>query len=120
MSYFIQLPTFSDSRGNLTIIEKVLPFEIKRVYYIYKASSKRGGHRHKKTWQALVSVAGSCEIYVHNGKEEKTYLLDSPDKCLVLAPEDWHTMDKFSKDCVLLVLASEYFDPDDYIDEGYV
>ncbi len=119
MAYILKLPTFSDNRGSLTVIEKVVPFEIKRVYYIYNATAKRGGHRHKKTWQALISVVGSCEIYVHNGREETTYLLERPDKCLVLAPEDWHTMDKFTSDCVLLVLASEYFDVDDYIYEGY-
>ena len=119
MSTIIKLPTFSDHRGCLTVIEKKLPFEIKRVYYIYHATAGRGGHRHKKTYQALVSVAGSCEVYVHNGKEETTYLLQNPDQCLILNPEDWHTMDRFSPDCILLVLASEYFDPDDYIDEGY-
>jgi dTDP-4-dehydrorhamnose 3,5-epimerase-like enzyme len=119
MAYLIDLPTFSEERGSLTVIEKVLPFEIKRVYYIYNATQKRGGHRHKKTWQALISVAGSCQIYVNNGREENIYILDKPDKCLVLAPEDWHTMDNFSSDCVLLVLASEYYDPNDYINEVY-
>jgi len=117
MAYVIKLPNFNDHRGCLTVIEKVLPFEIKRVYYIYNATQKRGGHRHKKTWQALISVAGSCEIYVGDGKEGKKYILDTPDKCLILAPADWHSMDNFSKDCVLLVLASEYFDPQDYIYE---
>jgi dTDP-4-dehydrorhamnose 3,5-epimerase-like enzyme len=119
MAYLLKLPTYCDDRGCLTVIEKILSFEIKRVYYIYKATKKRGGHRHKKTWQALICVSGSCEVYVNNGKEEKIYLLDKPDICLILAPEDWHTVDKFSKDCVLLVLASEYYDPEDYIKEGY-
>jgi dTDP-4-dehydrorhamnose 3,5-epimerase-like enzyme len=117
----IKLPTVADERGGLTIIEKVLPFEIKRVYYIYNVSpeSIRGGHRHKKNWQALVCPAGACEISINNGKERKTVQLDSPDKCLVLAPEDWHTMEKFTKDAVLLVLASEYYDAADYIDTPY-
>ena len=119
MAYFIQLPTFLDDRGSLTVVEKILPFEIKRFYYIYNVSSKRGGHRHHKTIQALISLNGSCEVYVNNGKEEQTFLLDSPDKSLILEPQDWHTMDKFSKDTILLVLASEYYDINDYIDEEY-
>lgn len=119
MAYFIELPTFSDDRGSLTVVEKILPFEIKRFYYIYNVSSKRGGHRHHKTIQALISLNGSCEVYVNNGKEEQTFLLDSPDKSLILEPQDWHTMDKFSKDTILLVLASEYYDINDYIDEEY-
>lgn len=119
MAYFIELPTFSDERGSLTVVEKILPFEIKRFYYIYNVFSKRGGHRHHKTIQALISLNGSCEVYVNNGKEEKIFLLDSPDKTLILEPQDWHTMDKFSKDTILLVLASEYYDINDYIDEEY-
>jgi len=119
MAYIINLPTFCDQRGCLTVIEKVIPFEIKRVYYIYNSSRKRGGHRHKKTWQALISIAGSCEIYVDNGKKEEVFILDKPNICLILHPEDWHTIYNFSKDNILLVLASEYYDPNDYINEGY-
>ncbi len=119
MAYFINLPTFSDNRGYLTVIEKILPFEIKRIYYIYNATSKRGGHRHKKNIQALISVAGSCEIFVNNGEKKETFILDRPDKALIIEARDWHTMDKFSPDCVLLVLASEYYDRDDYIYEEY-
>lgn len=119
MAYFIELPTFSDRRGSLTVIEKILPFEIKRVYYIYNASSKRGGHRHKKTIQALIAVAGKCEIFVNDGEKKETFVLDKPNQALIIECKDWHTMDNFSKDCVLLVLASEYYDKNDYIDEEY-
>ena len=121
MAQLVILPTVSDSRGDLTIIEKLLPFSIKRVYYIYnvKDSSIRGGHRHKANRQALICVAGSCEIFVNNGKTEETFLLDSPKKCLILECEDWHTMEKFSPDAVLLVLASHCYDASDYIDEPY-
>lgn len=119
MPQIINLPTFSDERGSLTVIEKILPFEIKRIYYIYNATEKRGGHRHLKTVQALICVKGSCEIFINNGKTKNTVLLDSPEKCLILSPEDWHSMDNFSDDCVLLVLASEFFDKSDYIDEEY-
>jgi len=119
MAYVIELPTFEDERGNLTVVEKVLPFDIKRFYYIYDVSDKRGGHRHKKTIQALISLGGTCEIYVNNGREERTFLLNSPSKCLILDPQDWHTMDKFSKGSTLLVFSSEFYNVEDYIDEEY-
>jgi hypothetical protein len=119
MGYIIDLPTFGDRRGNLTVVENLLPFVIKRFYYIYDVKDARGGHRHKKTIQALISLGGSCEIYVHNGKEERKFLLDSPFKCLILNPEDWHTMDKFTTNSTLLVFSSELYDKDDYIDERY-
>ena len=119
MAYIIELPTFDDERGSLTVVEKKLPFDIKRFYYIYDVSDKRGGHRHKKTIQALISLGGSCEIYTHDGNKEETYILDSPNKCLILDSKDWHTMDNFSKGATLLVFSSEYYDKDDYIDEEY-
>ena len=119
MAYFIDLPTFEDERGNLTVVEKVLPFDIKRFYYIYDVSGERGGHRHKKTIQALISLNGSCEIYVNDGINKETFLLDSPSKCLILNPKDWHTMDRFSNNSTLLVFSSEFYDKDDYIDEEY-
>jgi hypothetical protein len=119
MATYLELPTFSDDRGSLTVLEKAVPFPINRVYYIFRAVGLRGGHRHKKNRQVLVSVAGSCEIFVNNGREKKNYILDSPSRGLLLDLEDWHTMDKFSAGCVLLVLASEPYDVDDYIDEPY-
>ena len=120
MAYIIELPTFSDERGSLTVVEKLLPFDIKRFYYIYDVSFKRGGHRHHKSIQALIALNGSCEIYVNDGEDEKLFLLDTPNKCLIVEPQDWHTMDKFSQGSILLVFASEYYDVDDYIDEEYV
>ncbi|MBK8398693.1 MAG: FdtA/QdtA family cupin domain-containing protein [Leptospiraceae bacterium] len=119
MAYLIKLPTYSDNRGDLTVVEKVLPFEIKRFYYIYNATEKRGGHRHHKTTQALICLNGSCEIYVNNNVKEELILLNSPDNCLILEPVDWHTMDKFTSGSVLLVFSSEYYDSNDYIDEQY-
>ena len=119
MAYLIELPTYKDERGDLTVIEKLLPFEIKRCYYIYNVKLNRGGHRHKKTINALICLNGSCEIYVNNGQNKKTFLLNMPDKCLILQPEDWHTMNNFSKGSILLVLSSEYFYLEDYIDEEY-
>lgn len=119
MAYIINLPIFSDDRGNLTVVEKVLPFEIKRFYYIYNVVGERGGHRHKKTRQALISLGGSCEVYVHDGKHENVFLLDRPNKCLILNPSDWHAMDQFSTNSTLLVLSSEFYEKDDYIEERY-
>ncbi len=119
MASIINLPTFNDTRGRLTVVEKCLPFEIKRFYYIYDVMDKRGGHRHHKTIQALICLGGSCEIYINDGKKEETILLDTPSKCLIIESQDWHTMDKFSSGAILLVFASEFYDKDDYIDEEY-
>ena len=120
MAYQISLKTFTDSRGNLTVIEKVIPFAIKRVFYIYGVDdSVRGGHRHHKTVQAAICVQGSCTISNHDGRKTESFDLDSPDKCLVLNPADWHQMYNFSPDAILMVFASEHFDAADYIYEPY-
>jgi dTDP-4-dehydrorhamnose 3,5-epimerase-like enzyme len=120
MSELIDLRTFIDARGNLTVVEKVLPFEIKRVFYIYGVDdSVRGGHRHIKTVQAAICLQGSCRINCHDGHEALDYLLDKPSKCLILYPEDYHTMDQFTDDAILMVFASDYFDPADYIHTPY-
>ena len=118
MAKIIDLPTFKDDRGDLTVIEKLLDYSIKRVYYIYNCDdSVRGGHSHKTSRQTLISIHGSCRINVHNEDGWRYIALDSQRKALSLDADDFHTMDNFSDDCVLLVLASEYFDQDDYIDE---
>jgi hypothetical protein len=120
LAQLIQLNTFTDARGNLTVIEKVIPFPIKRIFYIYGVDdSVRGGHRHKQTVQAAICLKGSCSIYNDNSQEKDEFLLDSPAKCLLLYPEDWHQMYQFSEDAILMVLASEHFDTADYIYEPY-
>lgn len=120
MAYLIDLTTFTDLRGNLTVIEKVLPFEIKRVFYIYGVDeSERGGHRHKKTYQAAICLQGSCRIINQDGSKDSEYHLDKPSKCLILEPADWHKMVQFTPDAILMVLASEYYDSNDYIYEKY-
>lgn len=120
MARLINLKTFTSSRGNLTAVEKVIPFDIKRLFYIYGVDdSVRGGHRHHRTVQAAICLKGRCTIYNHDGTKEETFELDSPDKCLVLEPQDWHEMYNFSNDAILMVLASEYFDEHDYIREQY-
>jgi len=119
MAKIISIPTFSDSRGSLSVIEKMLPFDIKRVYYIYNVDdSERGHHAHKKTIQALIMLNGSCNVFVGDKNHSKKYQIDSPEKCLLLNPEDFHWMSNFSKNAILLVLASEEFDNNDYIYEN--
>lgn len=120
MPDLILLPTFTEVRGCLTVVEEVLPFVIKRVFYIYRVDdSVRGKHRHHKTIQAAICIKGSCTIHNDNGKVGEEFLMDSPEKCLVLYQEDFHSMSNFSQDAILLVLASEKFDPQDYIYEAY-
>lgn len=120
MARLIDLKTFTDARGNLTVVEKVIPFDIRRIFYIYGVDdSVRGGHRHHKTIQAAICLKGSCTIWNHDGKQTTEFVLDQPSQCLVLEPRDWHKMYKFSTDAILMVLASEYFDPADYIYEPY-
>ena len=120
MASLIELKTFSDQRGSLSVIEKELPFNVKRVFYIYDVNDeKRGGHRHIKTKQAVICISGECKIFNDNSVDKKIFFLDHPSKCLILEPDDWHTMYDFTHGAVLLVLASEYFDPFDYIYTPY-
>src|SRR6201986_4276244 len=121
MAHLIDLTTFTDTRGNLTVIERSIPFDIKRIFYIYGVdNSVRGGHRHKKTIQAAICIQGSCQINNSDGVNGTSqFLLSRPDQCLILEPTDWHTMDQFSPDAILMILASEYFDQNDYIFDPY-
>jgi dTDP-4-dehydrorhamnose 3,5-epimerase-like enzyme len=120
MAYLINLKTFTDKRGNLTVIEKVLPFDIKRVFYIYGVDdSIRGGHRHLKTTQAAICIKGSCKIFNNDNIKKEDFNLNEPYKCLILEPKDWHQMYNFSNDAILMVFASEYFDEMDYIFDNY-
>lgn len=120
MAELIDLLTHTDSRGNLTVIERTIPFDIKRIFYIYGVDeSERGGHRHKETRQAAICIQGSCIIRNNNGIQEDVFSLDSPSKCLLIEPADWHIMTDFTKDAILMVLASTNFDPDDYIFKPY-
>ncbi len=120
MARLIDLKTFTDARGNLTVIEKVIPFDVRRIFYIYGVDdSARGGHRHHKTIQAAVCLKGQCTILNNDGSNAQEFVLDNPSKCLILNPADWHQMVKFSKDAILMVLASEYFDPADYVYQPY-
>ncbi len=123
MARIINLVNFKDSRGELTVLdnaERLLPFKIKRVFYIYNIDeSIRGGHRHYETVQAAICIHGQCSISNNDGEKEESFLLDSPTKCLILETKDWHKMYGFSKDAILLVFASTTFDSSDYIYEPY-
>jgi len=108
-----------DERGQLIAIEaqKDIPFEIKRVYYIYdtKEGVRRGFHAHKSLQQILVCVHGSCKIHLDNGTESQEVVLDKPTEGLYIASDMWREMYDFSPDAVLLVLASEHYTESDYI-----
>lgn len=108
-----------DERGQLVAIESGIniPFEIKRVFYIYgtQPNVPRGQHSHHKTKQYLISVNGSCQVTLDDGKEKATYLLDKPYIGLFQDAMVWGTMHDFSPDCVLLVLANAHYDEADYI-----
>ena len=115
----LQLPTFIDQRGSLTVLESALPFSVVRTYWIYGASGQtRGGHRHTHTRQALVAVAGSVSLYMNDGITEETIVLDHPSQCLLVEPKDWHTM-TFNESAVLLVMSSHRYDRSEYIDTPY-
>jgi hypothetical protein len=122
MAHLLNLTTFTDQRGSLTVIEKVIPFTIKRVFYIYGVdNSKRGYHRHIKTIQAAIVLQGQCRIMSQGGSKLplEEFIMDTPSKCLIIDPEDYHWMDNFSTDCILMVFASEFYNVDDYIYEPY-
>ena len=114
-SKIITLPTISDERGCLTILEREIEFPIKRIFWIYGADGeKRGGHRHKVTKQALIAINGEVSINIRKNNDEINLRLNQPSKCLILEPEDWHTME-FQKGSILLVAASHFFNKNDYI-----
>ncbi len=123
MAYLMNLVNFKDNRGALTVLDnadRLLPFKIRRVFYIYNVdASMRGGHRHHETVQAAICIQGSCRVYSNDGEKEEDYLLDDPSKCLILETKDWHKMYDFTPNAILLIFASTTFDSSDYIFEPY-
>lgn len=122
MSHFsvLELPTFADKRGGLTVLEQELPFSAVRSYWIYGADGQtRGGHRHVVTRQALICLAGRVTVNMNNGRESEDIVLDRPSQCLIVEPEAWHSM-RFADGAVLLVIASHAYDRADYIEAPYV
>ena len=112
-------PPHGDARGQLIAIEEFidLPFEIKRVYYIYDtlADVRRGFHSHRNLQQILVCVTGSCKVHLDDGHDTAEVVLDDPTKGLYISNDIWREMYDFTPGAVLLVLASEYYDEKDYI-----
>lgn len=114
----INFAKLSDDRGSLTFLEgnKDIPFQIKRIYYLYNLNdAHRGFHAHKNLNQVAICVSGSCTFVLDNGKEKQEIKLSKPNEGLFIDKMIWHEMKDFSKDAVLLVLASEYYDEADYI-----
>lgn len=114
-----QHEVLGDHRGKLVAIEsnRQIPFEIKRVFYIYgtQQDAPRGNHSHYKTKQYLIAVNGKCKVTLTDGRHETTYDLDAPNKGIFQDALIWGSMHDFSSDCVLLVLADHFYDASDYI-----
>ena len=112
-------PPHGDDRGQLVAIEenKDLPFDVKRVYYIYDTlpGVRRGFHAHKNLEQILLCVNGTCKIHLDNGYDTAEVVLDKPYEGLYISNDMWREMYDFTPGTVLLVLASEYYDEADYI-----
>lgn len=115
----IEFPVLGDERGALVALEssKNIPFEVKRVYYIYgtKQGVARGFHAHRALQQVAVCISGRCRMVMDDGVTKESVWLDSPNKAICIGTMLWHEMHDFSADCVLLVLASDYYDESDYI-----
>jgi len=116
---WLHFPHLGDERGQLFAMEgaRSIPFEIKRVYYMtgMKPDLPRGFHAHRALRQVVVCVAGRCRIVLDDGERRDSIWLDSPAKGLLIDRSVWREMHDFSEDCVLVVLASDYYDEADYI-----
>ena len=115
----IDVPKIIDpkGRGKLCFIEKdIIPFDIKRFYYLYDVPSDayRGGHAHKNLTQFMIPLSGSFEVLVDDGNMKKKFMLNKPNKGLLIPKGIWREMDNFSSGSVCAVLASDYFDEEDY------
>jgi len=114
----IEIPKIRDPRGNIGVIENdVIPFQAKRVYYLYDVPSdaSRGGHAHIHLNQFLIALSGSFDVILNDSTEQKKITLNKPDKGLLIKPGIWRKLENFSSGSVCLVLASEVFSEIDYI-----
>jgi hypothetical protein len=114
----LDIPTINDARGNLAVIEKdILPYPIKRVYYLFDVPSNsfRGGHAHKEQLEFLIALSGSFTVTLDNGRSKKSFLLNKPNKGLLLPTGIWRELEDFSSSAICLVLSSGEFEEDDYI-----
>jgi len=114
----VSIPKIEDNRGNLSVIERdILPFEMKRVYYLYDVPSgaERGGHSHKEQKEFLIALSGSFDVILNDGQEQKTVTLNKPFEGLLINSGIWRELNNFSSGSVCLVIASAVFDEADYI-----
>jgi dTDP-4-dehydrorhamnose 3,5-epimerase-like enzyme len=114
----IDIPKIANPEGNIAVIENTtIPFEIKRVYYLYDvpSSAQRGGHAHKKLTQILIALSGSFDVVLNDGNSIEKVTLNKPDKGLLITSNTWRELENFSSGAVCLVLASETFSEEDYI-----
>ena len=114
----LDIPKIHDTRGNIAVIEKdLLPFPMKRVYYLFDVPStaKRGGHAHKEQFELLIPLSGSFDVVLHDGHESQKVTLNKPDKGLVIRSNTWRELDNFSSGSICLVISSGEFLEDDYI-----
>lgn len=114
----ISIPKIEDYRGNLSVIEKeVIPFKMKRVYYLYNVPSwaERAGHAHKEQKAFLIALSGSFEVVLNNIKEKETIILNKPSEGLLIENGIWRELKNFSSGAVCLVIASDVFEEEDYI-----
>jgi len=112
-----RLSTFGDHRGNLAVIEAMtdIPFEVRRVYYLYDfTGAKRGGHAHKRLEQLFIALAGSFDVILDDGKRRKNVRLKSPAEGLYVCPMIWREIENPAPGSVCLVLASTHYDEKDY------
>ena len=114
----LKLPVVEDQRGNLAFIqEDVLPFEFKRVYYLFDVPSNayRGGHSHIAQQETLIALSGSFEVVLQDGLDKKSFILNKPNLGLLIPTGIWRELQNFSSGAVCLVLASDVFKEEDYI-----
>jgi oxalate decarboxylase/phosphoglucose isomerase-like protein (cupin superfamily) len=117
----IELPKIHDPRGNLTFVEseRHVPFEIKRVYYLYDVpgGATRAGHAHRTLQQVLIAIAGSFEVLLDDGKDKIKYQLNRSYCGLYISPLIWRVIDNFSSGAVCLSIVSDYYNESDYFRE---
>jgi WxcM-like, C-terminal len=115
----IELSKINNRAGNITPVQafKDIPFDIKRVYYLYDVpgGETRGGHAHKALYQLIVAASGSFDVVLDDGKNKRTITLNRPNFGLLVTPFIWRELVNFSSGAVLLVLASLKYDEEDYI-----
>lgn len=114
----IQLPKIEDSRGNLTFVEggNHIPFDIKRVYYLYDVpgDASRAAHGHRNLHQLMIAMSGSFDVTLDDGFEKRTFHLNRSYFGIYIPPMLWRDLDNFSSGSVCMVLASDYYNEDDY------